>query len=154
MNGQFLMNKAITVQYAFKKDGKGERHGTNAERLLAAQARKNNALPVSARPPPAPAAVFGTARPPMSFQGPYQGQFAGVLAAPPPPPPGFGPPQGVMPPTMGMAPAMGMPPPPMGMYNGPPSGFMPPPPPGFGGPGIPTMPANQMMPPPPPPVMQ
>ncbi|KAG8217195.1 hypothetical protein J3R82DRAFT_5278, partial [Butyriboletus roseoflavus] len=45
MNGQFLMNKAITVQYAFKKDGKGERHGTSAERLLAAQARKNNALP-------------------------------------------------------------------------------------------------------------
>ncbi|KAI8447701.1 hypothetical protein BY996DRAFT_7668757 [Phakopsora pachyrhizi] len=45
MNGQFLMNKAITVQYAFKKDGKGERHGTPAERLLAAQARKNNALP-------------------------------------------------------------------------------------------------------------
>ncbi|KAJ3493482.1 hypothetical protein NLJ89_g11009 [Agrocybe chaxingu] len=34
MNGQFLMNKAITVQYAFKKDGKGERHGTPAERLL------------------------------------------------------------------------------------------------------------------------
>src|ERR1700690_3733760 len=25
-NGQFLMNKAISVQYAFKKDGKGERH--------------------------------------------------------------------------------------------------------------------------------
>ncbi|KAI0757588.1 hypothetical protein C8Q80DRAFT_108134 [Daedaleopsis nitida] len=52
MNGQFLMNKAIAVQYAFKKDGKGERHGTPAERLLAAQARKNNALPVAARPPP------------------------------------------------------------------------------------------------------
>lgn len=60
MNGQFLMNKAITVQYAFKKDGKGERHGTPAERLLAAQARKNNALPsavapnVPAPPPSAP----------------------------------------------------------------------------------------------------
>ena len=152
MNGQFLMNKAITVQYAFKKDGKGERHGTSAERLLAAQARKNNALPVSARPPPAPAAVFGATRPPMQFQGPYQGQFAGVLAAPPPPP-GFGPPQGMMPPTMGMPPAMGMQPP-MGMYGAPPPGFMPPPPPGFGGPGVPTMPVNQMMPPPPPPVMQ
>lgn len=154
MNGQFLMNKAITVQYAFKKDGKGERHGTNAERLLAAQARKNNALPVSARPPPAPATAFGVARPPMSFQGPYQGQFAGALAAPPPPPPGFGPPQGMMQPTMGMPPTMGMQPPPMGMYGAPPPGFMPPPPPGFGGPGMPTMPVNQMMPPPPPPVMQ
>ncbi|PLW30632.1 hypothetical protein PCASD_17766 [Puccinia coronata f. sp. avenae] len=55
MNGQFLMNKAITVQYAFKKDGKGERHGTPAERLLAAQARKNNALPsASAASLPAP----------------------------------------------------------------------------------------------------
>lgn len=132
MNGQFLMNKAITVQYAFKKDGKGERHGTPAERLLAAQARKNNALPVAARPPPAPIA-FG-ARPPMpGFQGPYQGQFAGVLAQPPPPP-GFTPQQTIMPqmPPMGMAPPMmGMPmmQPPPGVYGG----FAPPPPPGFGG---------------------
>jgi splicing factor 3B subunit 4 len=39
MNGQYLMNKPITVQYAFKKDGKGERHGTEAERLLANQAK-------------------------------------------------------------------------------------------------------------------
>jgi hypothetical protein len=78
MNGQFLMNKAIQVQYAFKKDGKGERHGTAAERLLAAQARKNNVLPITARPPPAPPGVAFGARPPMMpFQGPYQGQFAG-----------------------------------------------------------------------------
>lgn len=138
MNGQFLMNKAITVQYAFKKDGKGERHGTDAERLLAAQARKNNALPVTARPPAAPMA-FG-ARPPMAgFQGPYQGQFAGVLAQPPPPP-GFTPQQTIMPPGMGMPmappPGMGMP---MGMPMPPPpggmpvyGGFPPPPPPGFG----------------------
>ncbi|KAG6865670.1 Splicing factor 3B subunit 4 [Blastosporella zonata] len=132
MNGQFLMNKAISVQYAFKKDGKGERHGTSAERLLAAQARKNNALPVAARPPPAPIA-FGA--PPMpGFPQPYQGQFAGVLAQPPPPP-GFTPQQTIMPP-MGMPmqpmPPMGMPmPPPPGMpvYGG----FPPPPPPGFGG---------------------
>ena len=39
MNGQFLGGKAITVQFAFKKDGKGERHGTAAERLLANQAK-------------------------------------------------------------------------------------------------------------------
>ncbi|TRM59849.1 hypothetical protein BD626DRAFT_506608 [Schizophyllum amplum] len=150
MNGQFLMNKAITVQYAFKKDGKGERHGTSAERLLAAQARKNNALPAGARPPPGP----------MGFNGPYQGQFAGALAAPPPPP-GFAP-QQIMQPPMGMAPPpmgmpMGMPPPGMpppgmqmqmqmqgmqgmpGMMPPPPpnmpvyGGFAPPPPPGFGG---------------------
>lgn len=123
------MNKAITVQYAFKKDGKGERHGTPAERLLAAQARKNNALPVAARPPPAPMGAFGGAPigasplavgvpggmppPPMGFGGMppaayQQGQFAGVLA----PPPGFTPQQTMM-------------------------GGMPPPPPGFGGPGGP-----------------
>lgn len=30
MNGQYLCNKAITVSYAFKKDTKGERHGSAA----------------------------------------------------------------------------------------------------------------------------
>ncbi|KAJ5966027.1 hypothetical protein N7481_012741 [Penicillium waksmanii] len=42
MNGQILMNKQVTVQYAYKKDGKGERHGDEAERMLATQARKHN----------------------------------------------------------------------------------------------------------------
>ena len=37
MNGQFLCNRAITISFAFKKDGKGERHGSAAERLLASQ---------------------------------------------------------------------------------------------------------------------
>merc|ERR1712061_809878 len=37
MNGQFLCNRAITISYSFKKDGKGERHGSAAERLLASQ---------------------------------------------------------------------------------------------------------------------
>eukprot|EP01032_Pedospumella_encystans_P028956 gene28956-32701_t len=36
MNGQFLSNRQIVVQYAFKKDTPGERHGTQAERILAA----------------------------------------------------------------------------------------------------------------------
>lgn len=45
MNGQFLGGKQITVQYAFKKDGKGERHGTQAERLLAAQAKSVQVMP-------------------------------------------------------------------------------------------------------------
>lgn len=40
MNGQWLCNKPISVSYAFKKDGKGERHGTLTERLLASQAKK------------------------------------------------------------------------------------------------------------------
>ncbi|KAJ3138146.1 Splicing factor 3B subunit 4 [Physocladia obscura] len=39
INGQYLMNKPITVSYAFKKDGQGERYGS--ARLLAAQAQKN-----------------------------------------------------------------------------------------------------------------
>lgn len=41
MNGQWLSNKQITVSYAFKKEGKGERHGSAAERLLASQGKKN-----------------------------------------------------------------------------------------------------------------
>lgn len=45
MDGQFLMNKQVSVSYAFKKDGKGERHGSAAERLLAAQGQKNIQMP-------------------------------------------------------------------------------------------------------------
>ena len=37
MNGQVLLNKSIMVSYAFKKDAKGEKHGSMAERLLAGQ---------------------------------------------------------------------------------------------------------------------
>ena len=38
MNGQYLANRPIHVSYAYKKDGsKGERHGTQAERMLAAK---------------------------------------------------------------------------------------------------------------------
>ncbi|KAL8966699.1 MAG: hypothetical protein Q9197_005841 [Variospora fuerteventurae] len=47
MDGQYLMNKEISVQYAYKKDGKGERHGDQAERVLAAQARKHNIQPTA-----------------------------------------------------------------------------------------------------------
>ncbi|KAI4327575.1 hypothetical protein L6164_020017 [Bauhinia variegata] len=36
MNGQYLCNRQISVSYAYKKDTKGERHGTPAERVLAA----------------------------------------------------------------------------------------------------------------------
>jgi splicing factor 3B subunit 4 len=153
MNGQFLMNKPITVQYAFKKDGKGERHGTAAERLLAAQARKNNALPLAPRPA---ATTYGAVQPVPGFTGPYQGQFAGALAAAPPPPPGFAPmsmqapmqapgpaPVGVPMPPMGIGMSAGMPPPPGGvaMFN--PAQGYPPPPPGFAPmPGAPMMPPN------------
>jgi splicing factor 3B subunit 4 len=48
MNNQYLLSKPIVLSYAFKKEGKGERHGDEVERLLAAQAQKHNyQLPVS-----------------------------------------------------------------------------------------------------------
>ena len=34
MNGQYLCNRAITISYAFKKDSKGERHGSAAGCLI------------------------------------------------------------------------------------------------------------------------
>ena len=36
MNGQFLRGRVVDVSYAYKKDTKGERHGSVAERILAA----------------------------------------------------------------------------------------------------------------------
>merc|ERR1712136_33773 len=40
MNGQFVCNRPISVSYAYKKDTKGERHGSAAERLIAASRPK------------------------------------------------------------------------------------------------------------------
>jgi splicing factor 3B subunit 4 len=34
MNGQFLSNRPISVSYAFKKESRGERHGSQAGRFL------------------------------------------------------------------------------------------------------------------------
>ena len=53
MNGQYLLSKAITVEYAYKKDGKGERHGDEAERKLAAEGKKHNIVPEQQTLPPA-----------------------------------------------------------------------------------------------------
>ncbi|WVR06805.1 hypothetical protein IAU60_003841 [Kwoniella sp. DSM 27419] len=125
MNGQFFGGKQISVQYAFKKDGKGERHGSQAERLLAAQAKKRQLLPGSTGP---------------SMQ--YQGQFAGSLSQPPPPPMGAPPqPTYAPPPPAGIPvyqpPQMAMPPqgyqgyPPQGYAPQQQNGYAPPPPPGF-----------------------
>lgn len=79
MHGQFLMNKEITVQYAYKKDGKGERHGDAAERALAAQAKKHGvqveipAMPASLvghpAAPSAPAVMNGGYGAPNALQG-------------------------------------------------------------------------------------
>merc|ERR1712183_979288 len=44
MNGQFICNRPISVSYAYKKETKGERHGSAAERLIAAN-RPKDSLP-------------------------------------------------------------------------------------------------------------
>ena len=132
MNGQYLCNRPITVSYAFKKDSKGERHGSEAERFLAAQ----NPLPQAERPhqlfadaPPIPTPGM---MPPQMMQPPGPPMFAGQMPPMPPPmfagqmpfgfPPGSFPPGGMNPfgPPMGFAPAMmrpAPPPPPPPMQN-------------------------------------
>ncbi|KAI0024418.1 hypothetical protein F4780DRAFT_599877 [Xylariomycetidae sp. FL0641] len=116
MNGQFLMNKDVSVQYAYKKDGKGERHGDQAERMLAAQAKKHNVTvetqpmppallqtPSQAAPPPAAVA------PPVMATGGFDPSMAPGM--PPPRPVGFAPPPGVH---------RGPPPPAFGVNGAPP----------------------------------
>lgn len=96
MHGQYLMNKEIVVQYAYKKDGKGERHGDAAERSLAAQARKHGvevqipalpaALVMNQAPPSGPAAMNGmNGYPPlMNGYGPPNGIPSRPTPQPPP----------------------------------------------------------------------
>lgn len=76
MNGQYLCNRPITVSYAFKKDSKGERHGSAAERLLAAQ----NPLSHADRPHQ----LFADAPVPMGHMMPPP-NFPGNVPPPPPP---------------------------------------------------------------------
>lgn len=173
MNGQFLMNRPISVTYAFKKDTRGERHGTPAERLLAAQGR--SAAAQASRPH----TLFATGprqQPSGGFnvEGPQVAMGASGFAAgmPMPPPPAMAVPLGVpgmmAPPPMMMGgghPGMGgghpgMPPPPPWVHGGghpghpgmppPPPwarGGMPPPPGFFGGPGMRPPPPYGGMPP-------
>ncbi|XP_072387475.1 splicing factor 3B subunit 4 [Diabrotica undecimpunctata] len=140
MNGQYLCNRPISVSYAFKKDSKGERHGSAAERLLAAQNPLSQAdrphqlfadappiglMPMSMAPPPPPVIMTGMMPPPPP-----------TLSNLPPPPPPVPPPSSFPP---------GIPPPPL-----PPS--QPPLPPGAP-PTMPTAAGGQARPPlPPPPV--
>merc|ERR1712083_760149 len=148
MNGQYLCNRAISVSYAFKKDSKGERHGSAAERLLAAQnplsqADRPHQLFADAPPVPVPPMMGGMPPPPgipgmpmsmpprPSEPGAGKGPF-GMFPPPPPPPgppqPGWGPPP---PPSM-RPPMPPMPPsrPPMPPMVRPPMPPMPPMPPG------------------------
>ncbi|KAF6022307.1 SF3B4 [Bugula neritina] len=109
MNGQYLCNRAITISYAFKKEAKGERHGSAAERLLAtqnplAQADRPHQLFADAPAPP----TDGTMGLPGMPGGPPPG--APPMSMPPPsgpgmpvmhPPPGAFPPPGMRPPPPG-----------------------------------------------------
>jgi splicing factor 3B subunit 4 len=158
MNGQYLMNKEVSVQYAYKKDGKGERHGDQAERMLAAQAKAHGVQPTPATIPiggPPFGTMPQTPITPAGF-GPSNGNYQAIpppaQARPQPPPsaPLVPPPNGL--PARPPASQVG--------YGGPPQGFMPPgfnqppvgypqpnvlpagfaPPPGFGGPQTGSMP--------------
>ncbi|XP_020900437.1 splicing factor 3B subunit 4 [Exaiptasia diaphana] len=144
MNGQYLCNRPITVSFAFKKDAKGERHGSAAERLLAAQnplAQADRPHQLFADAPPVPAAAV----PPMMPMGmPMPGQPPVGM---PPVPPAM-PPPGMPPPGM-FFPQFGIPP---QFQQGPPHGSQPPPPPPPNMMGQPPPPPGLMfmMPPPPP----
>ncbi|OJJ43718.1 hypothetical protein ASPZODRAFT_73679 [Penicilliopsis zonata CBS 506.65] len=81
MNGQYLMNKQVSVQYAYKKDGKGERHGDEAERMLAAQARKHNVQP---QIQPIPPQFGGPGATPIVPSGAPNGDVSRPISAVPP----------------------------------------------------------------------
>ncbi|KEZ39668.1 Splicing factor 3b subunit 4 [Scedosporium apiospermum] len=107
LNGQYILSKEVSVQYAFKKDGRGERHGDDAERELAKQAKKRNLVPEAAAIPaaflnappaaPAPAAVpqipsrLPAAAPAAGFDASSMPSAPGIPAGMPPPriPAGF-----------------------------------------------------------------
>lgn len=169
MNGQYLCNRSISVSYAFKKDSKGERHGSAAERLLATQ----NPLSQADRPhqlfadaPPIPQPPTQAPPPPMAPSGgppplpPQTGAPGGWMGNAPPPPPNFGQNNSAWGNMMSaiqshMGNFVPPPPPPPGMR---PPGGMPPPPPPFGGMmrgqgplGMPRPPRGGLPPPPPPP---
>mmetsp|Transcript_2563 Transcript_2563/g.3821 ORF Transcript_2563/g.3821 Transcript_2563/m.3821 type:complete len:254 (+) Transcript_2563:99-860(+) len=81
MNGQFLCNRPISASYAYKKETKGERHGSAAERLIAA----NRPSDLPKGPGAAPAKGGGKGGPPgmPSMRPP-------MLPPGMPPPPGMG----------------------------------------------------------------
>ncbi|EEE51076.1 hypothetical protein OsJ_31773 [Oryza sativa Japonica Group] len=140
MNNQHLCNRPITVSYAYKKDTKGERHGTPAERLLAANnpgSQKNRPHTMFASGPPTQGLANGAPVPRPFSNGAVPPQIQHVRPPPPPmqqfPPMQMNgqpvwPPQNTqlpphMPPQMHYRPAVRppppnmMPPPPLGMIR-------------------------------------
>ncbi|XP_032581622.1 splicing factor 3B subunit 4 isoform X1 [Drosophila sechellia] len=146
MNGQYLCNRPISVSYAFKKDHKGERHGSAAERLLAAQNPSTHA--------DRPHQLFADA-PVQNMMPQMQGQMAGQMPGQIPaqmpgqmmPPPMMAPPPPVVPVSnnnMGML----APPPPVPQPTPFPATIPPPPLPPMTG-GQPPLPPAMGIPPPP-----
>ncbi|KAK5993377.1 Splicing factor 3B subunit 4 [Cladobotryum mycophilum] len=90
LHGQYILSKEVSVQYAFKKDGKGERHGDDAERQLAAQAKSRNIIP-EAQPLPQAFLMSSTpttSAPPPSLPAPtgFDPSMMGGPGIPPPNP--------------------------------------------------------------------
>jgi splicing factor 3B subunit 4 len=145
MNGQYLCNRPISVSYAFKKDSKGERHGSAAERLLAAQ----NPLSQADRPHQlfADAPPMGMMPPGMTMAPPPPPvMLAGMMPPPPPTPASMQPPPPPPVPPPSSFPS-GIPPPPLPPSQPPlPPGAPPPPPSTSAGgatrPPLPPMPAS------------
>lgn len=147
MNGQYLCNRPISVSYAFKKDSKGERHGSAAERLLAAQNPLSHAdrphqlfadapvpsmmpmgmgqmMPPPLMAPPPPPSTPGMMPPPPPVPPPSASPFSSQMPPPPlPPMPSSQPP---LPPSIGMPPPPRMMPPPPPWQNGAGAGAYPP----------------------------
>jgi len=112
MSGQFLQNQAITVQYAYKKDSVGERHGSVAERIIASTSNAKAQRPHQLFA----ASASGANAPPMQIQqGPPPGMMPPGMV-----PPGFAPP-GMAPPGMAPPPGLGGP---MGGMGGPVRGLL------------------------------
>lgn len=132
MNTKFFGGRPIVVQYSFKKDKPGERHGTPAERHLAAQAKANMST--------------GELQPHKYFAS-APGEVNSIIPEQRP-----GPSMGGMQPPPYGAPPMMPPPPPLQGYGAPVhfSMPMPPPPPT----AVPPAPGMAMPPPPPPGAVQ
>lgn len=110
LDGQYVLSKEVSVQYAFKKDGKGERHGDEAERELAKQAKQRNIVPEAQALP-----AFMQQQPVQQTQS--QPSQQPVQQQPPPMPTGFDP--SMIPPPAGLAHAI----PPMPHHHAPPPNF-------------------------------
>ena len=137
LHGQYILSKEVSVQYAFKKDGKGERHGDEAERELAAQAKKRNLVPEGQTIPQFFTQSAPQAPPPMP-QGPPAGFDHQAMGGMQPPPHMGG---AVQPPI-----SSGFAPPQRGYHATPPPAMPHQAPPGMGRGGAPLPPAPQGLP--------